>query len=104
MWCSGSASTPWGKQRNANGSDVACGTISSSTTRGYTNQEEMPAQCLVNLNARIYDASIGKFMAADELAQVFRTFLNEVMMPQEVSDGQAAKVQQRVQAGSGSAS
>jgi RHS repeat-associated protein len=58
---------PWGKQRNANGTSTACGTITSSTTRGFTGQEEMPTQCLVNLNARLYDASIGKFMVADSI-------------------------------------
>lgn len=58
---------PWGKQRNPNGTDVPCGTITSSTTRGFTNQEQMPAECLVNLNARIYDPSIGRFMAADSI-------------------------------------
>jgi RHS repeat-associated protein len=56
---------PWGKQRNANGTDAACGAIIPDTTRGFTNQEQMPVGCLVNLNARIYDPSIGKFMAAD---------------------------------------
>lgn len=56
---------PWGKQRNANGSDATCGSIASATTRGFTNQEQMPAGCLVNLNARLYDPVIGRFMAAD---------------------------------------
>jgi RHS repeat-associated protein len=57
---------PWGKQRNPNGTDASCGAITvSATTRGFTNQEQMPAACLVNLNARLYDPSIGKFMAAD---------------------------------------
>ena len=56
---------PWGKQRNPNGTSAACGTISALTNRGFTNQEEMPTQCLVNLNARLYDASIGGFMAPD---------------------------------------
>lgn len=55
------------KPRNANGTDAACGAISASTTRGYTNQEETPTQYLVNLNARLYDATIGKFMAADSI-------------------------------------
>jgi RHS repeat-associated protein len=57
----------WGKARNANGSSANCGTITSTTTKGFTNQEMMPTQCLVNLNARLYDASIGKFMAADTM-------------------------------------
>lgn len=55
----------WGKARNANGTSANCGTITSTTTKGFTNQEQMPTQCLVNLNARLYDSSIGKFMAAD---------------------------------------
>lgn len=57
----------WGKQRNPNGTAANCGTISAPTTRGFTNQEEMPTQCLVNLNARLYDPSIGKFIAADSV-------------------------------------
>lgn len=56
---------PWGKRRNPNGSPAACGTLGSSTTRGFTNQEELDAVCFVNLNARIYDPSIGKFLSAD---------------------------------------
>lgn len=58
---------PWGKRRNSNGTDASCGTISSGTTRGFTNQEQMPTQCLVNLNARVYDPSIGRFMSADSV-------------------------------------
>ena len=57
----------WGKVRNANGTDVACGTITAITTRGFTNQEQMPTACLLNLNARLYDPSIGKFIAADTM-------------------------------------
>ncbi|HET7085144.1 MAG TPA: FG-GAP-like repeat-containing protein [Rhizomicrobium sp.] len=54
----------WGKPRGS----AACGTMNSPiTTRGFTNQEEMPTPCLVNLNARIYDASIGKFLAPDSV-------------------------------------
>ena len=57
----------WGKARSPGGTAQACGTVTASTTRGFTNQEQMPTQCLVNLNARLYDASIGKFMAADTI-------------------------------------
>lgn len=58
----------WGKRRNNDGTDAACGAITvSATTRGYTDQEMMPAQCLINLNARLYDPSIGKFMAPDSI-------------------------------------
>jgi RHS repeat-associated protein len=55
----------WGRQRNPNGTDATCGSISSGTTRGFTNQEQMPVSCLINLNARIYDPTLGRFMAAD---------------------------------------
>jgi RHS repeat-associated protein len=58
---------PWGKQRNFDGTDASCGSVSSSTTRGFTNQEQMATQCLVNLNARVYDPSIGRFMSADSV-------------------------------------
>jgi RHS repeat-associated protein len=57
----------WGKQRNPNGTAAACGSVSSPTTRGFTGQEQVPQGCLVNLNARLYDPSIGKFMAADTM-------------------------------------
>lgn len=59
----------WGRQRNPNGTDVACGAIASLTTRGFTNQEQLPSavMCGVNLNARLYDPAIGKFMAADTI-------------------------------------
>lgn len=58
---------PWGKRRNANGTDAVCGTITSTVTRGFTNQEQMPMGCFVNLNARIYDAKIGRFMTPDSI-------------------------------------
>lgn len=57
----------WGKQRTADGTDATCGAVTTPTTRGFTNQEQMPAGCIVNLNARLYDPSIGKFMAADSI-------------------------------------
>ena len=56
---------PWGKERNPDGTDAACGSIASPTTRGFTNQEQLDQVCLVNLNARIYDPSIGKFLSPD---------------------------------------
>ncbi len=55
----------WGKRRNANGSDAACGTITSTATRGFTGHEMLGGLCLVNMNARIYDPDLGRFMAAD---------------------------------------
>jgi len=56
----------WGMRRNSDGSPMtACGQITSPTTRGFTGQEEMDGLCLVNMNARIYDPQIGRFMAPD---------------------------------------
>ncbi len=55
----------WGKRRNANGSDAVCGTITSTATRGYTGHEMLGGLCLVNMNARIYDPDLGRFMTAD---------------------------------------
>jgi len=59
----------WGKRRNANGTDATSCTIAAATTRGFTNQEMMDQVCLVNLNARIYDPIIARFMAADSVVQ-----------------------------------
>jgi RHS repeat-associated protein len=58
----------WGKERNPNGTAASCGAITvSATTRGFTNQEHLPTDCLVNLNARLYDTSIAKFMSPDSV-------------------------------------
>ena len=60
----------WGRRRNANGTDIAgCAFPASATTRGYTGQEMMDAVCAVNLNARIYDPTIARFLAADPVTQ-----------------------------------
>ncbi len=55
----------WGRSRNANGTDAACGANPSSTTRGFTGQEMLAGGCLINLNARLYDPTLGRFLAAD---------------------------------------
>lgn len=56
----------WGLRRNTNWTPAsACNSISSATTRGYTQQEEIDGGCLVNLNARIYDPTIGRLISAD---------------------------------------
>ena len=55
----------WGKRRNADGSDDTTCSLTSQTTHGFTNQEEIDAMCLVNLNARVYDPLLGRFMSPD---------------------------------------
>jgi RHS repeat-associated protein len=57
----------FGKRRNANGTDNTACSITSSTTRGYTEQEMMDSVCEINMNARIYDPTIGRFMSADSM-------------------------------------
>jgi RHS repeat-associated protein len=60
----------WGKARNptTGGDDTTCSLPSTQfSTRGYTGHEEMPDLCLVNMNARIYDPTIGRFMSPDDV-------------------------------------
>ena len=55
----------WGKRRNANGTDNASCAVTSGTTRGFTGHEELESVCLVNMNARIYDPTLGRFMTPE---------------------------------------
>jgi RHS repeat-associated protein len=60
----------WGKRRYANGTaDTAAGAITSppETTRGYIGQEELDGTGLINLNARLYDPYIARFMSGDPM-------------------------------------
>src|SRR6202008_1859314 len=43
----------WGRRRNADGSDNPTCSNTSQTTKGFTSQEQIDNQCLVNMNARI---------------------------------------------------
>jgi len=59
----------WGRERNEDGSDdPTCSDGSSApTSRGFTAQEEIPSFCLVDLNARLYDPTLGRFLSADTI-------------------------------------
>ncbi len=57
----------WGLRRNPNGTDAVCGSIVSVTTRNFTGHEMLDGACLVNMNARIYDPQIARFMTVDPL-------------------------------------
>lgn len=55
----------WGKLRFANGQDDPTNSLSTTTPRGYIGQEQMSDVGLVNLNARVYDPFIGRFLSPD---------------------------------------
>jgi RHS repeat-associated protein len=57
----------WGKRRNLNGTDDTLDMLTSATTRGYTNQEQLGDVALLHLNGRVYDPQIAKFTSADPL-------------------------------------
>jgi RHS repeat-associated protein len=63
----------WGKQRNATtgADDTTCSLPAQDfSNRGYTGHEEMPdGLCLTNMNARIYDPAIGRFLSPDDVIQ-----------------------------------
>ena len=68
----------WGSMRNLNGTaDTSCVLpAQSATTRGFTGQEQMPAVCLINFNARIYDPAIGRFMSPDAVVATYYNVQN----------------------------
>ncbi len=55
----------WGRRRNADGTDAACGAIASATTRGFTSHEMLDGICEINANARIYDPTIARILSAN---------------------------------------
>lgn len=61
---------PFGKRRYSNGVTDANGIlVASSTDRGYTGHEHMEEVGLINMNGRIYDPGLGRFMSADPFIQ-----------------------------------
>jgi RHS repeat-associated protein len=71
----------WGKRRNADGTALSCtGGLAqpNGVSRGFTGQEMIDALCLVNLNARVYDPTLGRFMSADPV-------VGDATVPQELN-------------------
>ncbi len=60
---------PWGKRRYATGADDTTNSITSQTTRGFTNHEHISNIGLINMNARTYDPVIGRFTSPDSLIE-----------------------------------
>jgi len=55
----------FGKPRNSDATDAIAPIISSQTTRGYTGHKMDAEVGLINMNARLYDPVIGRFISAD---------------------------------------
>ena len=55
---------PWGMRVNSDG-----GTVNGITNRGFTGHEMDDEVGLVNMNARIYDPYLGRFLSADPVLQ-----------------------------------
>jgi RHS repeat-associated protein len=61
----------WGRHRHGADwtDDPTCSSGSATTTRGFTGQEEMDSVRDVNLNARVYDPTIGRFLSPDSVTE-----------------------------------
>lgn len=61
---------PFGKRRNSNGVTDANGTlVATNTDRGFTGHEHMEEVGLINMNGRVFDPGLGRFMSADPIIQ-----------------------------------
>ena len=57
---------PWGKRRYTDGNKDSNDTLTSANTkRGYTMHEHMDEMGVINMNGRVYDSAIGRFLTAD---------------------------------------
>jgi RHS repeat-associated protein len=61
----------WGKRRYPNGTDDTANVLTGVDTHGFTGQEEIDAVGLVNLNRRLYDPWLGRFLGPDPITQGF---------------------------------
>ncbi len=61
---------PFGKRRNANGTTDPNGSLTvAGTRRGFTGHEHDDEVGLINMNGRIFDPAIGRFLSADPTLQ-----------------------------------
>jgi RHS repeat-associated protein len=57
---------PFGRRRNVDGTNDSSGVLASKNTRrGFTEHEMLEEVGLVNMNGRIYDPAIGRFLSPD---------------------------------------
>ena len=59
----------WGKRRYPDGADDPTGILTAQTTRGFTGHEMIDDVDLVNMNGRVYEPQIGRFLSPDPLIQ-----------------------------------
>ena len=59
----------WGKKRNLNGTTFANAFVTPNERHGFTGHEEWDEVGLINMNGRLYDPAIGRFMSADPTIQ-----------------------------------
>ncbi len=65
---------PFGARRYANGVSDTTGMLAAQTTeRGFTEHEHMDDVGLVNMNGRIFDPQLGRFLSADTLSSAYDT-------------------------------
>lgn len=61
---------PFGKRRESNGLTDRNGQLAAtSTDRGFTGHEHMKEVGLINMNGRVYDPALGRFLSADPMVQ-----------------------------------
>ncbi len=59
---------PWGRRRDPI-TYAYIGTVSHVTSRGFTGHEHMDLFALINMNGRVYDPVLGRFLSADPYIQ-----------------------------------
>lgn len=59
----------WGKRRNADWSNTLTDTIALSNDRGFTGHEHYDLFDLIDMNGRIYDPVLARFLSADPYIQ-----------------------------------
>ena len=59
----------WGKRRYVNGADDPAGSVSSQSTRGFTEHEHLELVGLVHMNGRVYDPLVARFTSADPMTE-----------------------------------
>jgi len=60
---------PWGKRRSAADWEDPAPERTTGVTRGYTDHEMLESLGLINMNGRLYDPEIGRFLSPDPFVQ-----------------------------------